>query len=95
MPAARSNLLKRLDAFVGEWRTEVSIKGRRVAGGRSVFGWLHDEAFLAEHQEAGEVTGGMGDSRPPVLTGLPAWTTPPTPSFASTPIPAAFTASTR
>lgn len=32
---ARSNLLKRLDAFVGEWRTYVSIKGHRASSG----GW--------------------------------------------------------
>lgn len=56
MPEGRSNLLRRLEAFVGEWRTDVSIRSRRVAGGRTMFRWLDGESFLAEHQEAGEVT---------------------------------------
>jgi hypothetical protein len=46
-------VLRRLDALVGEWETEVSIEGQLMARGNTVFEWLEGGSFVAQHVVAG------------------------------------------
>ena len=48
--AARNAALKRLDAFIGEWRVDASFPGS--APGRVVFEWALDKQFLVQRSEA-------------------------------------------
>ena len=41
-----------LGALVGEWRMEALVGGKAVAAGRTVFGWLYEGSFLAQHADA-------------------------------------------
>ncbi|MEU7897056.1 hypothetical protein AB0B45_29855 [Nonomuraea sp. NPDC049152] len=49
--------LQRLDALVGEWEVWASIGDQNAAGGRTVFEWMEDRAFLVQRSDA-EVTEG-------------------------------------
>jgi hypothetical protein len=48
--AARNAALKRLDAFIGEWRVDASFPGS--APGRAAFEWALDKRFLLQFSEA-------------------------------------------
>ena len=48
--ATRNTALKRLEAFIGEWRVEASFPG--APPGRAVFEWTLDKAFLTQRTEA-------------------------------------------
>lgn len=43
--------LERLDALVGEWRTEASLGGVPAGRGRGTFAWTEGGAFLVMHEE--------------------------------------------
>jgi hypothetical protein len=47
---ARNAALKRLDAFIGEWRIDASFPG--APPGRSVFEWMLDGQYLLQRTEA-------------------------------------------
>jgi hypothetical protein len=50
---ARNPALKRLDAFIGEWRMEVVLSSPSPVAGRarSVFEWVLDGQFLVQRSE--------------------------------------------
>jgi hypothetical protein len=48
--AARNAALKRLEAFIGEWRVDASFPGSPP--GRVVFEWALDKTFLVERSES-------------------------------------------
>ena len=48
--AKRDTALKRLDAFIGEWRVDASFPGSPP--GRAVFEWGLDKQFLVQRTEA-------------------------------------------
>ena len=48
--AARNAALKRLDAFIGEWRVEASFPGSPP--GRTIFEWSLGRQFLVERSES-------------------------------------------
>jgi hypothetical protein len=59
------SVLKRLDAFVGDWEFHASVGGRVVGRGRTTFDWLDGGAFLVQHASA----------EPPLPDTPPGWVT--------------------
>lgn len=57
-PTSEPNpVLDRLDALVGNWEMAMSINGQTLSGGRAMFEWIEEEAFLVYRGEAGDTSG--------------------------------------
>ena len=69
----RSPVLGRLEALVGEWEVSINVEGGEIPGGRAVFEWIENGAFLVQQADAdmtpGDVPPGWIENSPfPVVT---------------------------
>lgn len=52
-----NSFLDQLDALVGKWEMGISVGGQTLSGGRAMFDWIEEGAFLVYRAEAGDTSG--------------------------------------